>query len=307
MKQVVASPELTACSGSRNALGQLCYETIMQEEYWPNARLLLLYCLPIANVLWLVDGDVPFIGKVYEAMDRMIENVRSIHIDAQDEQKKADLLAVKEIEDLTVSRWNQYHSPLHGAAYILDPEFQHKGFTLVADNEVVRGWNEILLKMVSSGERRKVRDALGSYHNKEGFFGWEDALRDRFKVGAVTWWEDYGADHPELQSLAICILSQVCSSSAIERLWSSFSNNHTKKRNRLGLQKADDLVFVNANLRLLSQMKNEYTQDIYVGFHKSELEPGSVQEPPMEPVDAEDELSMQNDEEASQNEEEIIF
>ena len=113
-------------------------------------------------------------------MDRMIENIRSIDIDIQDERKKAEAIAVKEhIEELAVSRWNQYHSPLHAAAYILDPEFQHKGFALVSDNEVVRGWNEILQKMVPFEERRKVRDALGSYRNKEGFFGWEDAQRDR--------------------------------------------------------------------------------------------------------------------------------
>lgn len=98
----------------------------------------------------------------------------------------------------------------------------------------------------------------------------------RFHVGAVTWWEDYGAETPELQHLAIRILSQVCSSSALERLWSTFGHIHSKKRNRLGTQKADDLVFVNANLRLLTKMKHEYTHDKYIGFHKSEEDSGSI-------------------------------
>ncbi|MCO5578352.1 hypothetical protein L7F22_032193 [Adiantum nelumboides] len=96
----------------------------------------------------------------------------------------------------------------------------------------------------------------------------------QFRVGAVTWWEDYGADAPQLQSLAIKILSHVCSSSAIERLWSTFGHTHSKKRNRLGVQKANDLVFVNANLRLLTKMKSEYTRDLYIGFHKNEQDPG---------------------------------
>lgn len=90
----------------------------------------------------------------------------------------------------------------------------------------------------------------------------------RFKVGAVTWWEDYGADSPELQRLAIRILSQGCSSSSCERLWSSFAHIHTKKRNRLEVHRANDLVFVNANLRLLNKMRQEYTHDKYIGFHR---------------------------------------
>ncbi|MCO5578351.1 hypothetical protein L7F22_032192 [Adiantum nelumboides] len=105
-------------------------------------------------------------------------------------------------------------------------------------------------------------------------FSWEDAQHDRFRVGAVTWWEDYGADAPQLQSLAIKILSHVCSSSAIERLWSTFGHIHSKTRNRLGVQKANDLVFVNANLPFLTKMKSEYTRDLYIGFHKNEQDLG---------------------------------
>ena len=113
-------------------------------------------------------------------MDKMIENVWFIPIKNQDERKETEAIAVKEdIEELTVSRWNQYCSPLHVVAFILDPKFQHKGFSLVAYNEVVCGWNEILRKLSPLEELWKVRDALGSYRNKEGFLGWEDAQQDR--------------------------------------------------------------------------------------------------------------------------------
>lgn len=41
------------------------------------------------------------------------------------------------------------------------------------------------------------------------------------------------------------------SSSCLEQLWSSYSHIASKKRNRLGVEKANDLVFVSANLRML--------------------------------------------------------
>ena len=66
--------------------------------------------------------------------------------------------------------------------------------------------------------------------------------------------------------MAIRILSQGCSSSLVERLWSSFGHITPKKRNRLGVTKANDLVFVNANRRLLRKMSLELTKERFVGL-----------------------------------------
>ena len=53
--------------------------------------------------------------------------------------------------------------------------------------------------------------------------------------------------------MAIRILSQTVTSSCLEQLWSSYSHIASKKRNRLGVQKASDLVFISANLRMLGK------------------------------------------------------
>ena len=58
---------------------------------------------------------------------------------------------------------------------------------------------------------------------------------DCFKIGSTLWWEDYGADGPKLQQFAIHILSQGCSSSCLEQLWSMYSHIAFKKRNHLGV------------------------------------------------------------------------
>ena len=61
-------------------------------------------------------------------------------------------------------------------------------------------------------------------------------------------------------------LARAASSSPCERLWSNFGTIESKKRNRLGVQKANDLVFVNANLRLLKKFRAECTPEPFIGF-----------------------------------------
>lgn len=64
------------------------------------------------------------------------------------------------------------------------------------------------------------------------------------------WWRLFGSSAPNLQKLAIKVLSQTSSSSWCERNWNVFDRIHTKKRNRLEHQRLNDLVFVHYNLRL---------------------------------------------------------
>lgn len=61
-----------------------------------------------------------------------------------------------------------------------------------------------------------------------------------------------------LQKLALKLLNQPASSSCCERNWSTYSFIHSKKRNKLTPERAEDLVFIHNNLRLLSRKAEEY-------------------------------------------------
>nr|KYP59271.1 hypothetical protein KK1_014703 [Cajanus cajan] len=76
------------------------------------------------------------------------------------------------------------------------------------------------------------------------------ALYERNTVMPDQWWESYGCGAPNLQKLAIRVLSQTCSALGCEHNWSVFEHIHSKRRNRLEHQKLNDLVFVHYNLRL---------------------------------------------------------
>lgn len=67
---------------------------------------------------------------------------------------------------------------------------------------------------------------------------------------AATWWSLYAADYPELQWLAVRILSQSCSIIRCGRSWGMFERTRSKKMNRLEQQRMNDLLFVHYNLQL---------------------------------------------------------
>lgn len=64
------------------------------------------------------------------------------------------------------------------------------------------------------------------------------------------WWSFFGPTTPNIQKLAIRIFSQPCNASSCERNWSMFEHIHSKRRNRLSVEKMNDPVFVHYNLRL---------------------------------------------------------
>jgi hypothetical protein len=84
------------------------------------------------------------------------------------------------------------------------------------------------------------------------------SLEERSTMNLVRWWICNGENGVHLQNLGIRVLSQVASSSLAKRNWSTYGFIHFVKRNRLGSQKAEDLVYVHSNLRLASRRGQEY-------------------------------------------------
>ena len=94
----------------------------------------------------------------------------------------------------------------------------------------------------------------GSSHD---FFD-PDCLRDRAFMEPKDWWVTYGSSTPNIQALTFKLLVQPCSSSCCERNWSTYSFIQSLKRNKLTPALAEDLVYVNTNLCLLSRSATEY-------------------------------------------------
>ena len=76
------------------------------------------------------------------------------------------------------------------------------------------------------------------------------------------WWEQYGAGVPELQAVAVKVLAQCSPACSCERNWSTYGFIHCKSRNRLGVERAKDLVYVFSILRLLLRLRAVNYQEL---------------------------------------------
>ena len=83
-------------------------------------------------------------------------------------------------------------------------------------------------------------------------------IRDRGLKKPYSWWANHGATSPPLQQLAMRLLSQVTSSSCCERNWSTYGNLHTMKKSRLEQSRAETMVYVHTNLRLIYRQREEW-------------------------------------------------
>ena len=99
------------------------------------------------------------------------------------------------------------------------------------------GFNEVMAEMTEYEER------LGPYSPEEA---------PDIRVANLQphqWWSRVGGE--ALPKIAKRILALTCSASSCERNWSMYSFVHNKSRNRLGTKKAEDLVYIYTNTRLL--------------------------------------------------------
>ncbi|KAH9316765.1 hypothetical protein KI387_044003 [Taxus chinensis] len=93
----------------------------------------------------------------------------------------------------------------------------------------------------------------------------------------VSWWRLYGLPGL-LRPLAIRLLSQVSSSSASERNWSTYGWIHSVKRNRLTSARAEKLVAVHSALRLIDRKTPEYKHTPALRWDVDPEEPRQIEE-----------------------------
>ncbi|KAM4091218.1 hypothetical protein ACJW30_09G121400 [Castanea mollissima] len=170
---------------------------------------------------------------------RLVDNERKPAMgyiyEAMDRAKEAIIKAFNENEDIFKiidERWEcQLHRPLHAAGHFLNPEYFDFDPDIATNHEITAGLYACIQRLVPT-----------------------------------EWWSLYGSSTPNLQRLAIRILSLTCSACGCERNWSVFEqllyfieNSNVfinacrftqKRRNRLAQKLLNDLVFVKYNQKM---------------------------------------------------------
>ncbi|CAL5327444.1 unnamed protein product [Camellia sinensis] len=171
------------------------------------------------------------------------------------------------VHQILVDRWNKNNTPLHCLAHSLNPRYYsdvwlHEDPSRVPphrDEEVCLERKKCLKRFFDDPmERTKANLEYAKFSTKEGPFADIDSIGDRCDMDPHSWWVVHGASAPTLQSLALRLLVQPSSSSCAERNWSIYSFIHSMRRNKMTPQRAEDLVFVHSNLRLLSRRTPQY-------------------------------------------------
>ncbi|KAL4287829.1 hypothetical protein AHAS_Ahas19G0225300 [Arachis hypogaea] len=204
---------------------------------------------PLVHVLRIVDSeDRPAMGYLYQAIYKAREEM----VMRFQKRKKVVDPYLKILD----TRWDaQLKKNLHAAGYWLNPAFRFNAGEFEKHKETISGLLDVIEKYTYDDPvlNSKLTSEKRIFKIAEKDFGRPSAIHQ--------WWESYGCGAPNLQKLAIRVLSQTCSSSGCERNWSIFEHIHSKKMNRLEHQKLNDLVYVHYNLRL--QQRNQMRNQVY--------------------------------------------
>lgn len=137
---------------------------------------------------------------------------------------------------------------------------------------MLEGLQDVAFKMLSEDEYIKAMQQHTHYRNGLGVWARQASRVMASKLAAHDWWMQCGGAAPELQKVAIRVLSQGSSACCCERNWSTYKFIHSSVRNRLDPARAEKLVYVHTNMRLLDRIQAvDYEQD-YPAWPSSDSE-----------------------------------
>ncbi|KAG5562100.1 hypothetical protein RHGRI_004972 [Rhododendron griersonianum] len=242
---------------------------LLKEEWWGDIDYILSFTLPIYEMLRACDTDKPCLHLVYEMWDAMIEKVRAAIYKHENKDQSDELVFYSVVHNILVDRWAKSNTPLHCLAHSLNPRYYSTTWLDENPERVPPHRDEEISSMRNKcfqryfpnpDERRVVNVEYAKFSGCLENFGDYDSRSDRGALEPLIWWFAHGSPAPTLQSLALKLLSQPSSSPCCERNWSTYSFILSIKRNKMTPQRAEDLVYVHNNLRLLSRRTRVYTE-----------------------------------------------
>ncbi|KAH7288850.1 hypothetical protein KP509_31G046500 [Ceratopteris richardii] len=134
---------------SKTQIANGVHDIVFSSLFWNECKVIVKICTPILKILCLVDREGATMGLIYELIDRMVEQLGSMH--------DIDQARMKDVIDLCIDRWNMFHTPLHAHA----------------DLEVNEGWLNYL-ERYTNGDivmQGRLIDEFDTYKRGIGMFG----------------------------------------------------------------------------------------------------------------------------------------
>ncbi len=256
LEQVVVDPMFTAYASKKtvSARDKLIFsrkvkKVVLSDEFWEQCKRLRDMVSPVVYALREFDGKAPSTGKAWRIMRDLERHVHTLHAPPI----SLEPLQVATAKEEFYHRKRLMTTDLHGAAALLNPYLLHDR-ELADDPDLTIACKRVLQKLCPADDYADVVSEFLAFRVRGPPF--HDMLEpNNQKLAPHAWWEFEGACAKLLSPIAKRILAQTVSSSACERNWSSYSYVHDKKRNRLLPGRADDLVYIYSNSKLLANDK----------------------------------------------------
>lgn len=242
--------------------------------FWLPLVEILRVTTPLVVLLRMFDGDKPVMGKVYDKMFMVGEQL-----------KKSKAPWIDRVAEIHSDRWEYLHSEFHAAAYALDPEFlstagEHDaptqaGLLAVIERVCMR---DVIASQADPAEAMKVftidspevqelvekaQYQLMQYQAKEEVLSKASVQNNAKTAPPASWWNTFGRNMPELCSIAKRVLAQPAAASVAERNWSVYGQVKSSERSRLRHFSADRRVFCHESLHLQQKLQNaKYKQEV---------------------------------------------
>ncbi|XP_010266650.1 PREDICTED: uncharacterized protein LOC104604119 [Nelumbo nucifera] len=257
LKKMFQSNKWLSSQFSKLDEGMEVEKVVLNSTFWKKMQYVRKSVDPILQVLQKVDSEKSLsVPCIYNDMYRAKLAIKAIHGD--------DLRKYGSFWTVIDNHWNSlFHHPLYVAAYFLNPSYRYRP-DFLAHPEVIRGLNECIVRLEpDNGRRIAASMQISDFVSAKADFGTELAISTRTELDPAAWWQQHGINCLELQRIAIRILSQTCSSFGCEHNWSTYDQIHSKRRNRLGQKRLNDLIYVHYNLRLRERQLRRKSDDSF--------------------------------------------
>ncbi|XP_050385846.1 uncharacterized protein LOC126802279 [Argentina anserina] len=269
LQQMVISPKWDHYKEDDYRKAASVKEKLLDELMWDDIDYILTFTEPIYEMIRKADTDKPCLHLVYEWWDNIIEKVKKAIYRKERKQLDQESTFWNAVYGVLINRWTKSNTSLHCLAHSLNPkyysaEWLNEDPNRVAPQKDLEVTNErktcFMRYFVNEDDRKKFNIEFANFSMAMAHFGSTNAIRDRYLMEPLMWWAVHGSSAPTLQGIAFKLVGQPCSSSCCERNWSTYNFIHSLKRNKIRPQRAEDLVFVHTNLRLLARQSQNYNQ-----------------------------------------------
>ena len=235
---------------------------IRSDGFWDTCENFMYMVIPVVKALCLFDGKAPATDMAWRVMYDL-----KIHVQRFAEPPfRLGLELARQALLSFENRWALMMTDLHWAGGMLNPTL--RGWAPLHEHDQSRRILNRVFRKLAPDEKTYVR-VLNQYQDfLENRGPFQDAV-DPILQGAPPheWWDVMGSEAKALQTIARRILAQVCSISSCEQNWSTYSFVYNKVRNRLHPSRAEDLVYIYTNSRLLRHRRGPNPVQWY-GIHQ---------------------------------------